>query len=211
MLFQSYYPWLLGNLVTLIWEQRAHWLGKWQILPSGYLELIFSLDTKIDEIHGKRVGEHFNPTRHFCFLSGLHTKPLYLNIQRFHNIGIRFHPIAIKALFGFPCSEVTDWAIISDDFLKEMAEIEERLKAPDEFITKAKWLEQHFLKKLNESSDLHLALKLRHVLKKSLTSIYAGNKIQMDELTGYSRMHTHKLFSDWFGLSPGRTLRLQQC
>lgn len=96
----------------MIWEQESDTPSNWQILPSGFVELIFNLGPAMENVQGKRVGGAFNPTEEFCFLSGIHTQPLYMSFPRFKIMGVQMHPLAVKAVFGLPCKEVRDWALI---------------------------------------------------------------------------------------------------
>lgn len=209
MHIQRYIPTRLHGLVHLIWEQRAEQPMRWQILPSGCVELIFRLGPKVDEMQARALNSHINPTAHTCFLSGLHTWPLYLNFSRFHFIGMQMSPIAVKALFGLPCVEVVDWALDGELLLRQLDEIEDRLMVPGDFLTKARWLENHFLARINETAELHLALQLSRAVRK-LDTEQPDKQRALQRLIGYSRTHTHRLFTGWFGLAPGYHLRLTQ-
>ena len=207
---KSYTPHKLKNLVLSIWEQKADMSGGWKILPSGFVELIFMLGPSMKITQGKLVSEEFNPTKNFCFLSGLHTKPLSLMFSNFHVMGVQMHPIAVKAIFGIPCLEVKDWAIPAEHILTDLAKIEDHIFCEGSFLSKAKWLEDYLLNKIQEKSELSTAFKILGVIDHAKKQLYFGNRIKIEEFSGYSRMHTHKLFTDWFGLAPSRTMRLQQ-
>ena len=140
-----YVPRSLFPLVHAIWEQRAEEPQGWKILPSGRVELIFNLGPTMQDLQGKRIGGTFNPTEHFCFLSGLHTRPLFMSFPRFHVMGVQMEPVAVKAFFGIPCEEVRDWAVRGEEVLKEVNAIEDRLRSPGPFEAKARWLEAHLL------------------------------------------------------------------
>jgi AraC-like DNA-binding protein len=194
----------------MIWEQRAEFPANLQILPTGFVELIFNVGPAMDNLHGKLVGESFNPTQHFCFLSGLHTKPLTMSFTRFHVMGVQMHPLAVKAIFGLPCNEVRDWAVLGELILPELAEIEDKLRCQGDFLTKARWLENHLLTKIRETGDLHTAFKMQDTIQVAKRRLRLGERVKIESLTGYSRMHTTRLFNDWFGLPPAQTLRLHQ-
>jgi AraC-like DNA-binding protein len=80
----------------------------------------------------------------------------------------------------------------------------------DDFFTKARWLEDYLLDKIRETSELHLAIKMKETLGKVKRHLWEGKRVDITDYTGYSRMHTYKLFSDWFGTGPSQTLRLHQ-
>ena len=130
-------PHSLAPLVHVIWEQRSSGSSAWRILPSGKVELIFNLGPRMDRVEGKRVGGSFDPTAWFCFLSGLHTRPLDMSFHNFHVIGVQMEPIAVKALFGIPCEEVRDWAVHGEELLTEIHMIEDHLRGPGTFHEKA--------------------------------------------------------------------------
>lgn len=210
MLYQSYIPTRLEGLAHVIWEQRSTQPMRWQILPSGYVELIFNLGPKMANVQGKRVGNTINPTEHFCFLSGLHTKPLYLGFPEFHVMGVQMNPAAIKAFFGIPCLELKDWYLEGDLLLEELGEMEDRLRAPTPFLTKARWLEHYLCEKLDETSELYTVLKINTVVDKLSSLAMAGESFRLEDLMGYSRTHTHRLFTEWFGQSATNHLKLRQ-
>jgi AraC-like DNA-binding protein len=196
--------------VHSIWEQQSDSPARLQILPSGYVELIFNTGPAVDELNGKLVGANFNPTENFCFLSGLHTKPLGMHFSRFRVMGMQMHPLAVKGLFGIPCKEVQDWAIPGELILQDLAEIEDQLRMPGSFLSKAQWLESYLLRKIQDTSELQTAFKIRQSLQKAKQAARLNKRVKIEALTGYSRMHTSRLFKDWFGLAPAQTLRLHQ-
>jgi len=200
----------LAGLINMIWEQKADKPARLQILPSGFVELIFIVGPAMEHLQGKRVGPAFNPTNYFCFLSGLHTQSLKMAFSRFHVMGIQLHPLAVKAIFNLPCSEVRDWALPGELLLPGLNEIEDRLRGPGCFMQKALWLENHVLGKIFEPHDLQTAFKITKTLRQAKVRACLGERVQLEDLTGYSRKHTTRLFNDWFGLPPRHTLRLHQ-
>lgn len=210
MEFRQYVPTKLKTLATFIWEQKTEGIGRWQILPSGYVELIFNLSADLKDLHGKKVGEAFNPMNSFCFLSGLHTKPLYMDIAQMHNMGIQMHPIAVKAVFGVPASELKDFAILGEDIWKEIGSIEDQLRSKVDFLSRAKWLEEFLYKRIVETNELHTAFRIRNIIQNKIQINFRQSKIKIEDMTGYSRMHTHKLFTDWYALAPNQTIRLHK-
>jgi AraC-like DNA-binding protein len=207
---QFYIPCKLDGLANAIWEQKSDAPSGWQILPSGFVELIFNLGPPMHDLQGKRVGGDFNPTENFCFLSGLHTKPLVMSYARFHVMGVQLYPLAVKALFRLPCNEVRDWALSSGQIFENVAELEETLRSISDFNARARWLENYLQAMISESPELHTAFRIKSTILKAKQLLQTGKRVKIEDLTGYSRMHTHKLFNDWFGLAPSRALRLSQ-
>ncbi len=210
MQIDFYKPHSLHHLVRGIWEQRSTGHMRWQILPSGCLELIFNLGEKMDHVQGQKVNDSFNPTENFCFLSGLHTKPLYMEFSNFHVMGVQMSPLAAKSLFGIPCSELQDWAIPGDQLFRQVAEIEDQLCGLPDFKSRALWLENFIVQRIQEEQQLKEAIKIHQVVGLASRRKQTGSPVQLEKLTGYSRMHTFRLFKDWMGLAPSRTLALRQ-
>ncbi|MBK9176787.1 MAG: AraC family transcriptional regulator [Flavobacteriales bacterium] len=210
MQVQMHIPASLAPLVHAIWEQRAEHPSDWTILPSGRVELIFNLGPRMEDLKGKRVGGAFNPTEQFCFLSGLHTRPLRMSFPRCHVMGVQMEPLAVKALFGIPCVEVRDWAVRGEDVMDDIAMIEDRLRGPGSFTMKAHWLEAHLHGILRSSPELDEAQRMRSAVDEMVRLCMAGEEVHPADFTGYSRMHTHRLFNAWTGLPPGEFLRLRR-
>ena len=40
--------------------------------------------------------------------------------------------------------------------------------------------------------------------------VYLGERPDISAYSGYSKMHTHRIFKDWLGLTPGKLLRYKQ-
>lgn len=207
-----YIPEKLKGLVNVIWEQRAIKPMRWTFLPTGCVELIFRLGPALESVRGKTLNDEANPTRNLTFLSGLHTKPFTVQFTQFHFIGIQLQPIALYAIFGIPCSEVKDWALDGSLLIKNLNEpqIEERLQMKGGGHQKAHWLENFMVKRLKHATDLPFAMKLSDVVNQVLSKPSQWADIKLEDLTGYSRTHTYRLFKKWYGLSPSRTLKLQR-
>ncbi|MEE9350685.1 MAG: helix-turn-helix domain-containing protein [Thiotrichaceae bacterium] len=120
------------------------------------------------------------------------------------------HPMAVSALFGIPCSEVENNVINGELILDDINHVEDKLLGPGIFIEKAKWLENYLYSKINETSELRIAAKMNAAISKMHTNLLHGKKADMQDYTGHSRMHTHRLSTQWLGLSPKKYLRLQQ-
>ncbi len=180
----------------------------WKILPSGRVELIFNLGPSMSDLEGRRVGNAFNPTEHFCFLSGLHTRPLVMRFPRFHVMGVQMDPPAVKALFGIPCVEVRDWAVHGEEILEEVNAIEDRLRGAGDFQEKAIWVEQFLYGLLCRSATVGTALRFREVASRSSEKYVDGSAFRIDHELGCSRMHAHRVFNEWLGLPPGEFFRL---
>jgi AraC-like DNA-binding protein len=124
-------------------------------------------------------------------------------------MGIQMRPIAVKALFGLPGLELKDWALDGALLFSGLNQIEDKLMAPGSFQQKARWLEDFLCQRINETADLHAAFKIKKAVEAFAANPANQNRSLLD-LTGYSRSHTHRLFTDWFGLAPTHHLQLTQ-
>jgi AraC-like DNA-binding protein len=201
-----YVPARLTGLVTAIWEQQCEEPRRWRILPSGHVELIFRIGPPLDEVTGRRLTT--NPTEAFCFLSGLHTGPLRMAFSRFHVMGVQMHPVAVRAIFGLPCAEVRDSAVDGGLVLRDLNRIEDALCGPGDFLSKARWLEEDLLARLEDTPELRTAVRLRRLVTRLSLRPHLGRDVPA--LTGYSRSHAHRVFTAWLGQSPGDSVRLSR-
>jgi AraC-like DNA-binding protein len=199
-----YFPAKLPGIVRVIWEQRSDAAASWMILPSGYVELIFRLGPALGEVQGTALVD--NPTRHFCFLSGLHTRPLRMSFTRFHFIGVQMSPVAVRALFGMPCAHVRNGSLEGALIMNGLDAIEDRLHRADSFQDKARWLEDELLRRIDAASDLTMALRLNRGLASLPVRPVVGKHLL--SFLGYSRGHAHRVFQEWLGQPPAEHLQL---
>jgi len=119
-------------------------------------------------------------------------------------------PVAVKALFGIPLFKIRDYFVEGDAFLDTIRMLEDRLNSRDGFMEKAKWLESYLLKKMNETADLHIAINLDQAIGRYHTRKHKPSSKTMENLMGYSRTQTYRLFNDWFGISAHSYQKLVQ-
>ncbi len=211
MFFQYYFPEKLKGAINVIWEQQADQPMKWQILPSGYVELIFRIGSAgFDDFSAKKLTKDRDPSQHFCFLSGLHTRPLYITFSKFHFMGIQLNPVAVESFFGIHCDELLDEAVEGDLLLNRINFIEEKINTLDNFRQRACWLEKYMADYLAKDNELQIGLKLDREMNR-LLNIIGKTDTDPEEITGYSRTHTYRLFKKWFGLAPNEYIRFKKC
>lgn len=210
MKFKAYIQNKLAGIVDLIWEQEMPVPGRYTVLPSGKVELLFPV-CPIESLDAVRIAPRDNPVNnHSCFLSGLHTRPLKMTFERFHAFGVQMRPVAVKALFGIPLFKIRDYFVEGDAILDTIRMLEDRLYSRDGFMEKAKWLESYLLKKMNETADLHIAINLDQAIGRYHTRKHKPSSKTMENLMGYSRTQTYRLFNDWFGISAHSYQKLVQ-
>ncbi|WP_317168732.1 AraC family transcriptional regulator [Cyclobacterium plantarum] len=211
MEYQYYIPKKLEGISTLIWEQKTGCPKQWLMLPEFNIDLIFNLE-KPWTIHSEYYkGKSYNPTEKFCFLSGLHTKPLYVEFQNCHMFGIRLNTTAASLLFGVDCSELKNWSIDGDYvFAGRLNYIQDKVYSLPDFYNRAKWLEEFIFSLLRQHSDLNTAMKISALLDGLCNKKSSGISFRIEDYTGYSRMHTLRIFQKWFGIPPSEALAFRR-
>lgn len=209
MEFKEYKPKKLNNLVLSIFERKVNYPLQVQMLPDFTISLIFYLGDKIRNVLGKEVNSNiFNPTETFCFITGLHTEPLYFEMEGLHSIGINMRPSAIKAFWNIPVEELKDY-VIPWDMSGDLDFIENSIKSLSSFQERALWIEDFFFEKI-KNQDISLGLKLHQLALLLEKDVFTGQKTDVLTYSGYSKMHTNRLFKEWLGLSPGKLIRYKQ-
>jgi AraC-like DNA-binding protein len=209
MEFREYIPAKLNRLVFSIFERKVSVPMKVQMLPDNTVSLIFYVGDKIESAKGKNIDSNiFNPTERFCFLTGLHTEPLYFDMEGLHSIGLNMHPAAIKVFWGIPVKEFQD-AVVDWEMEGELAYIEDHIRGLANFPERARWLENYFFEKLKKV-DVAFAGMLTNLTARLEQDILIGKRPDIEAYSGYSKMHTHRIFKEWLGLPPGKLLRYKQ-
>lgn len=201
MNINSYIPTKLSGIVDLIWEHEMHLCGSYTILPSGKVEIIFPI-RPVKQLKAIKIKPDENPVNnHFCFLSGLHTNPLQMTFERFHTFGIQMKPIAVKALFGIPLCEIRNYFVEGSVLFKTINLMEDKLHSCENFLERATWFENFLLSKIDETPDLHSAIHLDRSIRKYMNQKHYDQGKSIQDMMGYSRTHTYRLFNEWFGIS----------
>ncbi len=181
------------------------------MLPEASVNLVFNLGSSFSSLEGKVIQNGFHSKQNFCFLSGLHTQPIVSVSSSFsYEIAVEMHPIAVQALFGIPCNEFENTVIDGESILSDLDKVEDKLRGPDTFMEKAEWLENYLCAMIHETNELHIAMKMNSAIFKMHSNLLSGLNVDMQDHTGYSRMHNHRLSTQWLGMSPMKYLQLQQ-
>ena len=212
MFVQNYIPRKLYGFVEVISEQKSDRAHSWTFLPDGISCLMFRTnpESKFDIIKANNLERFNNPSDQFCFITGFSTSPVDIRFDQFDYIGVFLTPIALKAFFGIAAHDLRDFAIDGALVVTDLALIENKLNSLPDFMSKAKWLEDWLFSKIKETPELHTALAIRKLAEKISYSRYALTSSQLENLMGYSRAHTHRLFNEWFGLSSQKYQRLMK-
>lgn len=181
------------------------------MLPEFNIDLIFNLE-KPWTVHSEFYkNKSYNPTDNFCFLSGLHTKPLYVEFPHAHMFGIRLNTIAANLLFGLPCKELKNWAFDGDViFHNQYNYILDNVSSMPDFYTRSIWLEEFICSLLTHHADFGMAMKISSLLDKLCDKKSNGQPFRIGDFTGYSRMHSLRIFHKWFGIAPTEALAFRR-
>jgi AraC-like DNA-binding protein len=210
--FAQYIPVRLKGISPVIWEQSTKSAKRWKMLPEFNIDLIFNLEFRSWTIHTEAYRQQsYNPTDNFCFISGLHTKPHYVEFPFCHMFGIRLNTVAASLLFGIPCKEIKNWSLDGDWVFRDKYNyMLDNVCNKKDFTARALWLEDFIYRQISDTDELSLAMKISGVLDKICKAKTAGKEIRMEDLTGYSRMHTHRIFQKWFGLTFSEALSFRR-
>lgn len=201
MKYNTYIPTNLTGIVDLIWEQEIPHPGRFTVLPSGKVELIFPFHP-IENLDAVKIGAQDNPVNNYsCFLSGLHTKPLKMTFEKFHAFGVQMKPVAVKALFSIPLYEIRNYFVEGTDIFETIRMIEYQIHSKQSFAERAQWFENFLLKKIHETADLHMAINFDKAVKKHINQKQNGSSKTIQDIMGYSRTQTFRLCNEWFGIS----------
>lgn len=211
MEYNYYIPKKLAGISPLIWEQKTDSPKKWKMLPEFNIDLIFNLEIPWTVHSEFYKNKSFNPTENFCFLSGLHIKPLYVEFPHCHMFGIRLNTIAANLLFGLPCKELKNWSIEGNViFRKQLHLIQDKVSGLPDFQTRAVWLEEFIYSLLTHNADLVMAMRISSLLDEICNKKSEGKLFRIEDFTGYSRMHTLRIFHNWFGVAPTEALAFRR-
>lgn len=154
----------------------------------------------------------YNAKENSAFLCGLSTKPSKAAFSEYHAMGINLYPIAAKLVLGIPSSKLVDQAVNANDILENdlVDMMENSLRELPDFNSRAIWLENLFCSTIKSHPDFSLALKISKLLDQITQKRVNKQPVDLYNLTGYSRMHTYRIFKDWFGLSPSQAVSLRQ-
>lgn len=174
------------------------------------MEIIFPI-RPVESLEAVKIAAQDNPVNnHTCFLSGLHTKPLKITFDKFHTFGIQMKPIAVKALFGMPLSEIRDYFVEGAIIFDTICLLEDQLHSKSCFEERAKWFENFLLRKINETANVHVAMRLERAIKNHICMAQNGPARPIEDIMGYSRTQTYRLFNEWFGISSHSYQKLLQ-
>jgi AraC-like DNA-binding protein len=211
MKFNFYIPEKLKGISPLIWEVTTDQHSNWMFLPEFNIDLAFNLGTPWTIQSNYYKNRSFNPTENFCFLAGLHTKPLAVEFNQCHLFGIRLNTIAANLLFGIQCKDLKNWSVEGNVIFRgKYNYIEDSIRSISDFQTRARWLESFILSSITDEPDLSLAMKITSVLDEITITKLQGKFSKIEDYTGYSRMHTLRIFQKWLGTSPSEALAFKR-
>ncbi len=211
MEFNFYIPKKLKGISPLIWELKTDSPKKWIFLPEFNIDLAFNLNEPWVIQSDYYKNRSFNPTNNFCFLAGLHTKPLSVEFTNCHLFGIRLNTIAANLLFGIHCKDLKNWSVEGNIIFQDKYHfIQDAVSGISDFRERAVWLEEFILSSISYAPDLSLAMKITTLLDEISLKKLQGKFRKIEDFTGYSRMHTLRIFQKWLGISPSEALAFRR-
>jgi AraC-like DNA-binding protein len=133
-----------------------------------------------------------------------------MTFSKFHAFGIQMKPVAVKALFGLPLCSIRDYFIEGTLVFDTIRIVEEQLRSKNSFAEKAEWFENFLIKKINETADLHIAINLDRSIRKHIIQNKKDSSTTIQDMMGYSRTQSYRLFNEWFGISAHAYQKLLQ-
>lgn len=208
MINQHYISSRLKGIVECIIEFRADEPKRYNYFLGWQAEVLFRIGPEFEvrmKCDKSSVGGD-----DFSILTGVKSQPTLVSFERIHYVCVVFNPLAIKALFGLPVNILNNTAIGSEDIISGLEEIEEKLNSFSNFHERALYLEELFLKRINETAELHQIINLSYFLKKLSENNYNRSTKEVEKMFGYSKAQSFRLFNDWFGLSIGKFQKLMR-
>lgn len=97
-------PGYLKSIIRGIWQTDGfHTFGTEIIIPKGVVEILFDCGSSAP-IQAALENKNYTPER--CFINGINTSPIRLQLPRRQTyFGVQLHPAAIRGLFGVPARE----------------------------------------------------------------------------------------------------------
>ena len=204
----------LRGFVDVIAEAHFDGLSRGRILPSGKVELLLPLDgCRIDRftIGDERV--EFVGGGLPCgasLLFGSLTRSTVVDLQAMHCILVIMNPIAARAFFGMPASELCDTVVVDPDVLRPgYARLEEGLRTLPTFEQRVRLVEDFLLARLEVPVGLEQAMRMMRleVLSPGRSDRPFETRLNLDDL-GYSRSHMYRLGREWLGTTYAESIRV---
>ncbi|MBK7873753.1 MAG: helix-turn-helix transcriptional regulator [Saprospiraceae bacterium] len=118
--------------------------------------------------------------------------------------------IAAHLLFGIHCKDLKNWSIEGDIVFQDKYNFIQDVSNISDFHKRAVWLEEFILSSLSCVPDLSLAMKITTLLDEISLKKLQGKFSKIEDYTGYSRMHTLRIFQKWLGTSPSEALAFKR-
>lgn len=207
-------PQRLRGIVDVIAEAHFDGPSRGRILPSGKVELLLPLEgCRIDRftIGDERIEVPAGgPARGVPLLFGSLTRSTLVDLQSMHCLLVIMSPIAARALFGMPASELMNTVMIDPDVLRsDLARLQDGLTRMSTFKERARLVEEFILSRLDIPVGLADAMRLMRidVLSPGTADRPFETRLDLDAL-GYSRSHLHRLCREWLGTTYAENIRV---
>ncbi|MES1219115.1 MAG: helix-turn-helix transcriptional regulator [Bacteroidota bacterium] len=184
----------LKNAVHTFWQTEGNTEFQTEIIiPKGIVEIIFNFSEQ-STIH-IQPGEIQNRLPR-CFINGFNTRPIQLHLPRHQFFfGTRFHPTAIKSIFGVPAGEFANNSVDLTLVDPSLNSLWHQLIEQDSFDERVSLLSIWLMNRINKITNQDFLFnyflgsshqKIPSVTELSKTLFYSPRQLsrKMNELTG---------------------------
>jgi AraC-like DNA-binding protein len=184
----------LNNTVHSFWQTKRKTDFQTEvIIPKGIVEIIFNFSEQY-AIHAQFGEKQYQLPK--CFINGFNTRPVQIQLPGHQFFfGIRFHPTAIKDIFGIPAGEFAnhsvDLTLIDPSIDSLWHQLIEQDRFDDKISLVTKWLLSRIYKSTHQESMLNYFLnttgeEIPSVRELSKIICYSPRQLtrKLNELTG---------------------------
>ncbi len=188
------------TMVHSFWQtERATNFKTETIIPQGVVEIIFNF-TDNEKIEAQLGSKNYKLAK--CFINGFNTLPVNLHLPQKQNFfGVRFHPVAIKNIFGIPPGEfanlTVDLTLIDASINSLWYQLYEQKTFVQRVARLSAWLQKFYVQQTERDELLNQFLsttnyRVPSVAQLSKTLCYSGRHLirKLYSLTG---MNTEEL------------------
>jgi len=179
-------------------------------LPSPYLTFVFSLADPI--VTGHSLGHARGPMAHRTkiILAGLGPKPTYI-VPNENQIGLQLavHPLAARALFGLPASELNGRVVEAGEVLgAPVGRLRDRMVEAAEWSQRFALLHDYLRKRLDRASGGRVRPEVAEAWRRLARQGGNGALTAVAEQVALSPRQLRTLFEREVGMSPKQVGRL---
>jgi AraC-like DNA-binding protein len=172
------------TMVHSFWQTERNTNFKTEtIIPQGVVEIIFNF-TDDEKIEAQLGNNNYKLAK--CFINGFNTLPVNIYLPQKQNFfGVRFHPVAIKNIFGIPPGEfanlTVDLTLIDASINSLWHQLYEQKTFDRRIKIFSMWLQKFYIQQTGRDEMLNQFL--------STTNYYVPSVTQLSKTLCYSSRH----------------------